>query len=188
MGIHGLAYIYCNYKESNRQTTRELLACLLQQLVQQLHILPDAIIQLYDHHIPRLTKPSLVELSNVLGLLISEFPKTFVIVDALDECTEGTRSSFLAEMRKLLPKIHLLITSRPHIELDLPGLMRLKIRANDGDITSFLNARIDGERRLNSLVKGDLTLQREIIAKILDRSQGMYVFPENIVLAPPLTC
>jgi hypothetical protein len=175
----GLAYVYCNYKELRNQTATNLIASLLQQLVQQQLNLSDAVIALYEKHINKRTRPSLVEYSNLLQSVVHDFSKVFIIIDALDEYIEedGTRDHFLTEIRRLQPDIHLLVTSRwlPDIEHELKGLIRLEIRASDEDVTKYVKARIENGTRLKRYVNDDPTLLDAIIDTVVKNSQGMYV-------------
>jgi hypothetical protein len=91
------------------------------------------------------------EYSSLLQTEVRRFPKVFIVIDALDECPEsnGTRASFLAEIRKLQPNIHLLVTSR-HI--------------------------LTMESRLARNVKQDPDLQEAIKDVITENTKGMQVF------------
>ena len=179
---YGLAYVYCNYKESVSQTATNLLASLIQQLAQQMPDLLGAITELHETHDKHGTRPSLSELSTVFQALLNHFPHIYVIVDALDECVDTnithTRSSLLGELEKVHTRIHLLTTSRPGIELELPDLTRLEIRATNDDITTYLDGRIRSETRLKSTIGKDASLHSEIIATVVEKSQGMFLLPK----------
>jgi hypothetical protein len=108
-----IAYIYCSYKEQRDQTVLNLIASLLKQLVQRNAVISEKIISLYENHIKKQTPLTLKECSNLIKLEAHRFSKVFMVIDALDECSKinGTRMSFLTEIRKLQPSIHLLVTS-----------------------------------------------------------------------------
>ena len=173
----GLAYIYCNYKELREQTATNLVASLLQQLVQQQSNIPDGIVALYREHTDKRTRPALTEYSSSLQSILHDFSKVFIVIDALDECTEndGTRHKFLTEIKKLLPHIHLLITSRwvANIEREFEGSTRLEILASDEDVAIYVKSRIEKEARLKRHVKEDPIMQDTIINTIVKNSRGM---------------
>src|SRR5436190_10435295 len=81
-----IAYIYCSYKEQEDQTDVNLIASLLQQLVQSNPIIFDEIASLYDDNIKKQKRPTLSEWSKLLQLEIRSLSKVFIIIDALDEC------------------------------------------------------------------------------------------------------
>lgn len=172
-----VAYIFCNYKDQANQTVVNLVASLLQQLMRSHAVLPQEFAHFINRHIWKRTRPTRAEWSNLLQLQIRRFDRVFIVVDALDEYSEegGTRDSFLNEIRKLQPFVHLLITSRPisGIENELDGATHLEIRATDGDVSRYLENRIVKEGRLRRLLRADLALQETIIAKIVENAKGM---------------
>lgn len=171
------AYIYCSYKEQKDQTAVNLIASLLQQLVQRDPVVSDDIISLYRLHTQKQTRPTLGELSKLLQLELRRLSKVFIVIDALDECPESNRNReiFLTEIRKLQPTIHLLITSRhiSTIEREFENEVRVEIRASDRDIRRYLEGRIESEGRLVRLVKTDSALQATIANTIVENAKGM---------------
>jgi hypothetical protein len=170
-------YIYCSYKEQEDQTAVNLIASLLQQLIQRHPVIPDDILSLYRYHSKKKTRPTLGKLSKLLQLEVRHLLNAFVIVDALDECSESnrTRESFLTEIRKLQPSIHLLITSRhiSTIEREFEKAARVEIRANDEDVGRYLECQIESDGRLVRLVKADPSLKATIVNTIVEDTKGM---------------
>jgi hypothetical protein len=171
-----VAYIYDNYREQN-QTAVNLIRCLLRQLVQIRFDMPDDIASIYRHHVRKRTRLWLAEYSNLLQLQVRRFSKVYFVIDALDECSEsdGIRG-FLPEVLKLLPDIHLLVTSRHNssIEFALEGAGRLEIRASNEDIRCYLSARIKGHLQFARFTTTDSTLQNAILDTIIQKADGMY--------------
>ncbi|KAI9770214.1 MAG: hypothetical protein M1839_003242 [Geoglossum umbratile] len=159
-----------------------LIASLLQQLVQRTPVISDGIVSLYHHHIEKRTRPTLVEWSKSLQSEVYRFSKVFIIIDALDECLEsnGTRDSFLAEIKKLQPSVRLLVTSRyiPTIEYEFEKAARVEIRASDEDVRRYLEGRIERERRSVRHVRADLALQKTIIDTIVEKAKGMFLLAQ----------
>ncbi|KAI9773768.1 MAG: hypothetical protein M1839_002001 [Geoglossum umbratile] len=172
-----VAYIYGNYKEQN-QTAVNLIGCLLRQLVQLKPDIPDDIASIYRHHVRKQTRLWLAEYSNLLQLQVRRFSKVYFVIDALDEYSEndGIRG-FLPEVLKLLPDIHLLVTSRYNasIEFALEGVDRLEIRASDEDIRCYLNARIKAHPQFARFTTADSTLQNTILDTIIQKADGMFL-------------
>jgi hypothetical protein len=172
----GIAYIYCTYRQQN-QTAVNLISSLLKQLIQQQPAISDNILDLYRHHHSRQTHPPLNEYSRLLQAEASHFSKVFIVIDALDECSEDgrIREHFLAEVQKLLPKARLLVTSRniPNIERNFEGAARLEILAKDKDIERYLESRIESQPLLASYVRADSKLRADILSTIVKKAHGM---------------
>jgi hypothetical protein len=81
----------------------------------------------------------------------------------------------MAEVRKLLPKVRLLVTSRhiPDIERKFKGGAGLEIRASDEDIKRYLESRIESQNPLAGYVKTDPTLRSDILTTIIEKAHGM---------------
>lgn len=169
-----LAYIYCIYKEKDEQTDVNLISSIVQQLLQRRGFVSDQVSLLYNHHVKRQTRPSLAEWSDLLNYEVRQHSKTYIIIDALDECSEGTRDTLLDGIRQL-PNTNLLVTSRPNltIEHDFEGAASIEIRASEEDVRKYLKCRIPKERRLLRHVKEDPALLNTIINTIVERSKGM---------------
>jgi hypothetical protein len=172
----GIAYIYCTHREQN-QTAENLVASLLKQLIQQRSAIPGNIRDLYRHHRNKQTHPPLSEYSRLLQAELRHFSKVFIVIDALDECSEEgrIREHFLAEVQKLLAVVRLLVTSRhmPDIERKSEGEARLEIRASDEDVERYLESRIESQLPLANYVEMDHALRRDILNTIIRRAHGM---------------
>jgi len=177
----GLAFIYCNYKERDSQTLANLIASLVQQLVQRSSTITDEVRALYAHHRSRKTRPGDAEYSKILRSLVASFSYVYIVVDALDECNEsdGTRSKLIRELQRSPAHLHLLCTSRHFgdIEKSFTGASRLEIRASDTDVETYLLARISDESSLTEFCERDKTLERDIVEKVVEKADGMSVRP-----------
>jgi hypothetical protein len=175
----GVAFIYFNYKEKAIQTMVNLVASLLKQLVQTQSVIPSKLRSLYEQHIGRNTRPTLVECSELLHVELTAYSKAFIIVDALDECDEssGSRRDLIAQLLRLPPNISLMITSRdvPSIQHKLSHFCRLEVRANDADVRTYLERRIKREERLARHVEADPALRHTILETIMKKVKGMLV-------------
>ncbi|KFY05234.1 hypothetical protein O988_00146, partial [Pseudogymnoascus sp. VKM F-3808] len=174
----GVAYIYCNYKRQETQTATNLLAAILKQLVQERPLYGELVAALYKRHADRRTRPSLEEIRTALNSVIHNYSKAYIIIDALDECTDidGTRSELLTILRSLQAKTNtsLMATSRFNatIELSFNEFPMLEIRASDEDVTRFVAGHI---HRLPKCVQHDPELQAEIQDRIVQAVDGMFL-------------
>jgi hypothetical protein len=168
--------MYCSYKEQKDQTALNLLASLLQQLVQKNGGISNDIWALYQRHTKEQTRPTIAEWSKLLQSEVRHFQKVFIVIDGLDECSEtnGTRWALLTEIQKL-KCVHLLVTSRyiPTFEHEFRRAARLEIRASDEDVRRYVTDRIKRERRLARHVEEDPSLKETIINGVAEKAQGM---------------
>ncbi|KAF1962050.1 ankyrin [Byssothecium circinans] len=172
----GVAYIYCNYKRQADQTTSSLLAAMLKQLVQDRPSIAKPVSSLYDHHEVRRTRPSVEETLSALQSVLADYSRTYVVIDALDECVHDNRQELLGKLRDLQSKtgLRLMATSRfiPDIIEEFNGLPKLEVRADDADVKRFVAGQI---RRLPGCVRRDETLQELVQNKIVEAVDGMFL-------------
>jgi hypothetical protein len=171
---HGVAYVYCNYKAREEQDVSSLLAAILTQLVQSRLSTVDHIERLYQKHVDRGTKPSLDEIYSALRDVLAHYPSVYLVIDAVDECQEGTRRQFLAKLRDLqkIWDIRLMATSRfiPDIEDAFRKARRLEVQANREDIKRFV---VGQTYRLPACIQRSTALQEMVQEKIVDAVDGM---------------
>lgn len=182
----GIAYLFCNFRRQQEQKPTDLLSSLLKQLIQRRSSLPQSITNLYERHHNGRTRPSLDELSRLLHSFVADYPKTFIIIDALDECqtSDGGRRRLLSEIFSLQVKTaaSFFVTSRfiPEIKKEFEGFTSIEIRASNDDVQSYLDGHMS---QLPSCVSRSNDLQEEIKTEIIKAADGMYVpsrsFGEN---------
>ncbi|OCK75533.1 ankyrin, partial [Lepidopterella palustris CBS 459.81] len=174
----GIAYIYCDYKRGETQTTTDLLAAILKQLVQERPLFGEPLVTLYKQHSDRRTRPSLNEILSALLSVISNYSRVYIVIDALDECadTDGTRSKLLAELFGLRTKTDtsLMATSRfvPKVVQYFEGFPTLEIRASDDDVKQFVVGQM---HRLPNCIRSNNELQTEIQDRIVRAVDGMFL-------------
>lgn len=174
-----ITYIYCNYKQQTEQSVQNLVTSLLKQLVQGDSLAYENVKSLYRRHNDCGTRPTLNEFLSVLDLEFERFWKVFIVIDALDECSEvdGTRCRLLAALGTLKATVNLLVTSRnlASIAENFRETKHPDICASDIDVSRYIQNRIPREPRLARHVRAYPTLQEEIVKKILENVRGMYV-------------
>jgi Cdc6-like AAA superfamily ATPase len=178
----GIAYLYCNFRQQHEQKFSDLIVSLLKQLIQERPSIPDVVKNLYSHHKPKGTRPSPDGILSALHYVTTFYSRTFIIVDALDECQvshEG-RGKFLQEIFNLQAKVgvNVFATSRfiRDIENKFDGSIRLEIHARDADVWKYLDRKL---LNFQSFVLKNPSLQAEIKSKIAKAAHGMYVLFNN---------
>ena len=175
-GTIAIAYLYCNFRQQKDQKPADLLASVLGQLVQGQPSVPNSTKILYERHRAKRTRPSFSEISQVLQSTMASYSRTFIVIDALDECgtSDGGWRKFLSEIFNLQAKTgaSLFATSRfiPNITEEFKGSPSLEIRANDKDVRGYLDGQMS---QLRPFVLRNPDLQEEIKAEIVKAVNGM---------------
>lgn len=109
---------------------------------------------------------------------VNLYPRTTLVLDALDECEPDSRRKLVDAIKHLLSKserpLKVFISSRPdqdikHQFLSEPNI-EIQARHNEKDIRKFVDEEIihhEGWRDMSP------SLQEDIVKTLLDRSQGM---------------
>ncbi len=132
------------------------------------------------HHCKRLrTLPTVKEIARLLRCQVENFDEVFIVIDALDECPEvdQTRKDFLAEVRGLLPKVRIMVTSRQLLSIEgmIKDDIRLDIRAREQDVRKFIESQIEQQEGLVDLLEGHDDVRTMITTKVLEKTNGMLV-------------
>ena len=172
----GVVYVYCNYKAQEEQSTSNLLAAILKQLVQTRSSLMEPVERLYVEHDKQKTRPSVDEIFAALLYVLAKLSAVHVVIDAVDECrdSDGTRRIFLAKLHDLQAKtdLRIMVTSRniPDIIKEFKAALRLEIRASDEDVKRFVAGQV---HRLPRCIQRDAALQNLMQDKIIEAANGM---------------
>jgi hypothetical protein len=170
----GIAYLYCDFRRQHEQKWEDLLANLLKQLAQQQTSIPDGVEKLYNRYECQHRRPPPDEISTALHSVSSHFSKTFILLDALDECQVTERMRLLSEICKFRErgKLNIFATSRfiPEIQKVFNESMSLEIRAKYEDVEKYLASEV---ARLPSFISSSPRLQNKIKATITEAVNGM---------------
>jgi hypothetical protein len=127
-GLASVAYFYFDFRDTEKQTRRNLLLSLVSQFSARSEPCCEILFRLYSAHDHGAHKTSddvlLLCLKEMLTILVQR--STYLIIDALDECpnTSGiptARAQVLGLVKELvglrLPNLRICITSRPEIDI-----------------------------------------------------------------------
>ncbi|KAI9371162.1 hypothetical protein BJX61DRAFT_548493 [Aspergillus egyptiacus] len=175
--------IFCSYQPNPQESVVDLLLSLLRQLAVKGTAIHPGIENMYARHSRYRTRPSMMEIKTELVKVAQQYKIVFIVIDALDEYC----SSSAEELQKLLTTlfnlqaeapINILATSRPHsqILLRFEGCARKEIRAQDGDIETYVN-----ERMLNSegsAISYYPEVQVRVRHEVMKSVDGMFLLAE----------
>ncbi|XRM38322.1 hypothetical protein ABZX51_001753 [Aspergillus tubingensis] len=162
------AYWYFQFNDPSSQRVENML----RTIIRQLHSTPldEPIRNLWSDYGTKGSNPSNTRLQETLEILLAaKKGKSFLILDALDECPEAVnrkeRSLLLPLLtglqKKYSDKIHILVTSRPEPDIvdHLVECTALDIEENQGsDISAFVKDRVEAldDRRAPKEVKAHI--------------------------------
>ena len=154
-----------------------MLCSLLYQFCVKQPLAREEICSLYDKYKGKRARPSTDELLGLLVQIVRRyFDKVYVVLDALDECTE--RHILLPTLRDLRSRktVSLFLTSRNHqdivAELSNVDIIALSIESCEVamDVDLFVTQRLEVEPFLRSL---SAELKQEITDTLVEGAKGM---------------
>lgn len=173
-----IAYLYCDYSDSDKQKTSSLLSCLAYQLLNQhpSSCWPEAKSS-YERYHSLGTNITTGDAFKLLKSIVTGLADVFIVIDALDECLEddGRRKSLISGLSNLMPFVRLLVFSRdlPDIRRQFKNAMCVEIRAHDGDIMKYIDNRVANAERLSTYTAKDDGLGKLIRITIARKACGM---------------
>jgi len=182
-GIDGggvsIIYLYCNFQTQKSQLTAHLLGSLLKQAVSGLDDIPKEIDQKVGQGFngPRLSTPEILRL---LQSALRSHKRTFISIDALDECGTEQRPEFLRSLHSIVrdsPNVRLFVTGRPHIQAGLEehhrgSLQIIQFKPAKEDIGRYLERKLEDDELREEM---DSELKRVIMEEIPEKTSEMYV-------------
>src|SRR5882724_10788400 len=115
------AYFYFDFKDPAKQNYRNLICSLIIQLSWRFTSIPSALQGLYSQNQNGRQQPMLETLLMICKELSRPFKHTYIVLDALDECTGTDRSEVLGLIETFvgwgLDNVHLLVTSQEESEI-----------------------------------------------------------------------
>jgi hypothetical protein len=146
------AYFYFDFNDSRKSKAEASVRAMIAQLLcQTTHISP-ALENLFTQSRDGAMQPLLADLLIVLSQMIQEFTTAYLIIDALDECTElDDMLGLFLRIKALNNKhLHVMTTSRWNTETEnclsniATAILCLDQRAMDRDISLYSQASLKG--------------------------------------------
>lgn len=189
-GKASVGYFYCDFRDVDKQSCRNLLPRLLVQLSARSKSRCDILTDLYNTYDRGLQKPSDRDMTECLKkmLTVPSHSPTYLILDALDECPNtlgvpSPRKQVLDLVNELvdlrLPNLHICVTSRPEVDIQVVlqrlALHQVSLHNEDGQkqaIIRYVTYVVDSDENMQRWQKED----RDLVIKTLsEKADGMYV-------------
>ena len=172
---------YFDFAARKEQSATSVLGSFLKQVVSGMEKIPEEILQAFQEQKKAIggRAPQLPDIVKMLQAITSS-QRTFMCIDALDECAAVHRIKILDSLKQILeksPGTRIFVTGRPHIRAEIEKrLSRLVISMPIGpskdDIIRYLRARLSEDETPDAM---DESLEADILEKIPENLSEMYV-------------
>ena len=185
---------YFDFAARKEQSTTSMLGSLLKQIIGGMEKIPEEISRAFQDQKMAIggRGPQLPDIVRMLQTITSSL-RTFVCIDALDECAAAHRVRLLNSLQRILegsPRTRVLIIGGPRIragiEKRLGGrVTSISLGVSKGDIIEYLRVRLDEDETPDAM---DGSLEADILEKVPENMSEMYVGskPLGISLDNPL--
>ncbi|KAI4608314.1 hypothetical protein J4E83_009116 [Alternaria metachromatica] len=175
-------YFYFDFNDAQKQDAELMLRSLLCQLLRHAGVITKDFDALFASSGNGLRYPSVHEFLEVLPEVIRQFTDVYMVLDALDECTQRPElMDMLGVMAGWqLDNVHVLMTSRKerNIEKSLKGHMEeddavcLQRAVVDEDILRYVQQRLRDDQGLAKW-NNDVGIKREIETALMHGARGI---------------
>lgn len=171
-------YFYFDFRDQGKQTHRSLITSLLSQLSTAKGGIQRIIYDLYARKDQGRQQPHVTELEDALQSVIKNISKTYLILDALDECSD--REALLPFIRSLVEQamgsLNVLVLSRREedIEHTLNPLSEHQVRLESSLVSPDISLHV--QDRLNSdfrFLRWPPELRNEVSQILVQKAHGM---------------
>jgi hypothetical protein len=190
----GIAYFYCDYNNRESQTLSKIMGSLTAQLSKQSLAFRAAVWKYFDSlqgtHEAARNAESETLLEILLGNCV-KFSQIYLILDAIDECSNRGRPSPRSQLLDYLTKIQeggkgqiqILITSRSTMDIQAVFLGKPAIpvlsESNSADIELYVRTEIERKIREKPRWLGDSEsteiMKDSIVSRLVNKANGMQV-------------
>ena len=176
-----IACFYFDFAAQKEQSPTSMLGALLKQLVWGLEETPEEVSRAYQSQKNAIGGRA-PQLSNIVKMLQSTSSKkrTFICIDAPDECAVGHLAKVLNSLNEILqksPDTRIFLTGRPHVRPEIGRRLAgratsVSISPKRDEIIGYLRARLDEDTIPDAM---DSSLEADILKKIPEDISEMYV-------------
>ncbi|KAH2148534.1 hypothetical protein KXV68_000848 [Aspergillus fumigatus] len=168
------AFIFCNFQQQENQKLDTILASILGQLIRGLCHIPEQIQTFYKTYQRNEMQPQLGDILQMLDVTLRLYSHVYIIIDALDECSDfdGTRTHLISHVLDLQRHLNIsfMATARflPDIISKFQNLPSVEIRASDADVKRYV------ESNLPTMVRRRSDIHDFVSSEILKIADGMF--------------
>jgi len=172
---------YFDYAARKEQLPIHMLGSLLRQLANRCERIPDVIVQEFQNQ-KKLIGGRGLQISEILNMFqtIATTMRTFICIDALDECPPEHRVVVLDSLGRILrgsPNARIFMTGRYHVRREIErrlgeGAIFISIAPAEDDVVKYLHERLRNDTAPEVM---NNTLEADILKSIPEASSETYV-------------
>jgi len=172
---------YFDFAARNEQSATNTLGSLLKQMINGTGGIPEEIWQALREQKGAVggRRPQLVDIVKMLQLVTAS-QRTYMCIDALDECTTAQQFRLFDSLKEILdksPRARLFVTGRSHIQAEIENRLAGRVTSISvvparEDIANFLRFRLRYDEMPDAM---DASLKAEILDKIPETISEMCV-------------
>ena len=179
----GIAYFFFDGRDSQKelQLHNKFIRALISQLSDTQHGgITEKLADLYKR-CGEVRQPSDEQLENVLRDILDRFAHAYIMIDALDECTDRERTlnwaqKLISDTKRKAANLHIVVTSRPERDIDenFTALDPHPIdvgEANTNDIAEYLKLHMESK-----FSKYDENTRAKIKTEMEEHAEGSYAY------------
>jgi hypothetical protein len=180
-----IAYFYFDFSDPQKQIPELMIRSLIFQLLKNCNQVPTTLETLFSACENGRRQPALDNLLEVLHQVVQEPVQSYLILDALDECSQ--RAELMNTLESItgwqLEKLHLLVTSRKERDIEVTpenliedrNIICLESGSMDIDIQRYVHQRLSSDKKLEKWQK-DSSIAQEIETVLTRGAQEMYAY------------
>lgn len=167
------SFIFCNFQQQENQKLDTILASILGQLIRGLCHIPEQIQTFYKTYQRNEMQPQLGDILQMLDVTLRLYSHVYIIIDALDECSDfdGMRTHLISHVLDLQRHLNIsfMATARflPDIISKIQNFPSVEIRASDADVKRYV------ESNLPTMVRRRSDIHDFVSSEILKIADGM---------------
>lgn len=186
----GFAYFYCYRQDPARSGPKEILRNIIRQLaigpwkaVGRQGTIHKSVHDLWKNSRGQGISSTFAQWEECLLALINTYPRTTIVLDALDECSEEHRQTFIKLLIKLGTRqseynpVKIFVSTRPEEEIlrnfDKFPTIRMQEKNNADDIATFVRIKIAEHRRWSKMSD---EFRTELVDTLLEKAEDMFLF------------
>jgi hypothetical protein len=172
----GLAYIYLDYKERERQTLTFILASIVSQIFCQIPNAQKSVENLYQDCGRGQKAPDVEQLMGILTDILQS-NKVLLAFDAMDEASAATRNALISRLASFTTdNLRVVFTSRPDVDFKMiSGRTEvIDLVAQNSDLELFARTRLETNEDVQMILEEcDEDIVSQILQFILFHAGGM---------------
>ncbi|KAJ7629681.1 ankyrin repeat-containing domain protein [Mycena polygramma] len=176
-----VAYFYFDFGDEKKQLLQNMLRSIIMQLSAQSPT-PYSVLDQHFESCQGEVFPTYDDLLVMLATILSECTRTYIVLDALDECSEpDALIQFFCTLRGWAKPVHLFVASQPHkifvesLVFEEATVIVLEPVTTHADILQFVHSKL----RLKELKH--VQKAEDAASKIVNKSNGMFRMAECLL-------